>query len=632
MTNESQGEYSMNTKSNFLRALLLAVMMLMLVTPAQAYFAPSNGQAATLVLGQPNFTSNTWSTTQSGMAGPFSIAVDPATHKVFVADFANNRVLRFASLYALTNGAAAEAVLGQPNFTSNSSSITQSGMDRPIGVFVDAGGRLWVADQYNSRVLRFDHASTIASGANANGVLGQLDFTSNGLATTQSGMDNPIGVFVDSSGRLWVADTWNYRVLRFDNAASKANGADADGVLGQPNFTSHSSATTQKGMYAPTGVFVDASGRLWVADYDNNRVLRFDNAASKANGARADGVLGQPNFISRGTATTQSGMNLPFDITVDNATGRLYVVEVNNSRILVFNSAASLANGANASYVIGQTNFTTGTPNTGGISATTLDSPVSIFFDQISKVLLTADNNNSRVLMYGKPSRYFSSTSTAAYDGWVLESTATSNVGGSLNSTNATGLVVGDDASNRQYRSILYFDTSTLPDNAVIRSATLKIYKAWAGGTDPLTLSAFGPLLADVKKGTFGTAALQTTDFQATASANAIGHFSSIGGGWYRLVVPAVDYTYINLTGATQFRLRFTSTSNKNNAANYDAFYAGDATTSAGSSSVEYRVQPAIRQGQSVIRAPPLIIKSETLFCFIDQLFFFPMLLSQSPC
>jgi len=94
-----------------------------------------------------------------------------------------------------------------------------------------------------------------------------------------------------------------------------------------------------------------------------------------------------------------------------------------------------------------------------------------------------------------------------------------------------------------------------------------------------LTLSAFGSLLADIKKGTFGTAALQTTDFQVTASADAIGLFSSIGSGWYQLVVPASDYTYINLKGLTQFRLRFTSTSNNNNVADYDMLDAGEAAS-----------------------------------------------------
>ncbi len=51
------------------------------------------------------------------------------------------------------------------------------------------------------------------------------------------------------SGRLWVADFFNYRLLRFDNAAGKINGGNADGVLGQPDFNNVTRACTQDGMY-----------------------------------------------------------------------------------------------------------------------------------------------------------------------------------------------------------------------------------------------------------------------------------------------------------------------------------------------------------------------------------------------
>ena len=234
--------------------------------------------------------------------------------------------------------AAAEAVLGQPNFTSGTPHTTQSGMNEPWGVFVDAGGRLWVGDEYNNRVLRFDNASNIATGANANGVLGQPDFIHNNALTTQSGMYFPVGVFVDASRRLWVGDWGNDRVLRFDYAGSRVNGANADGVLGQPNFTTWGSAITQNGMDRPYNVVVDASGRLWEGDWGNNRVLRFDNAAAKPNGANADGVLGQPNFTSNSTATTQRGMYFPSVVAVDNSSGRLYVADTFNNRILAYDS------------------------------------------------------------------------------------------------------------------------------------------------------------------------------------------------------------------------------------------------------------------------------------------------------
>ena len=564
----------------FIKSACIALLALLLIaTSALAAFTPSNDQAATLVLGQPNFTSHIYNNhSQTGMMIPFSVAVDPNTRKVFVAEFANNRVMRFASVYALTNGAAAEAVLGQPDFTSDSSDTTQNGMYTPRSIFVDAGGRLWVADDGNNRVLRFDNAASKANGADADGVLGQPDFTTSDYATTQNGMHYPGGVAVDSSGRLWVADLDNNRVLRFDNAASKANGVNADGVLGQADFTTGDQATTQNGMHYPVGVAVDSSGRLWVAEIGNNRVLRFDEAAAKANGAKANGVLGQPGFTSYGQATTQSGFNEAAGVSIDNASGRLYVSDFDNNRVLVFNAAAGLANGANANYVLGQKDFTS-SGYSSGVSAKTLFSPQGVFYDQAAKVLWVADSANDRVLMYGRPSIYSSVTSTAANDGWVLASTAANTAGGTKSATST--LRVGDDASNRQYRSILSFNTSALPDTAVIRSVTLKVKKAGAAGTDPLVSTTLGSLLADIKKGSFGASALELGDFQAIASASAVGHFSSIGAGWYQLVLPASDFPYVNLTGGTQFRLRFSLASNNNHVADYDSFYAGDATSSA---------------------------------------------------
>jgi DNA-binding beta-propeller fold protein YncE len=336
------------------------------------------------------------------------VTVDPVSGKVFVADGGNNRVLRFSDVLALSNGAPAEAVLGQPNFATSSPQTTQDGMNSPAGVAVDSGGHLWVADLYNSRVLRFDHAASKTDGANADGVLGQPDFTSNFgpqdfCLATAALMCFPQGVAVDSSGRLWVADAENHRVLRFDNAASKSDGADADGVLGQPDFTTKDCNCTPGGMCDNWGLTVDAGGHLWVADLEYQRVLRFDNAASKADGADADGVLGQPDFTSAGDHYgSQSGMAHPIDVTVD-TNGRLYVAELYNDRVLIFNNAASLPNGANASSELGQPDFTSSGPNNGGLSAASLYQPGGVFFDPAAKVLWVADSLNNRVLMYGQP-------------------------------------------------------------------------------------------------------------------------------------------------------------------------------------------------------------------------------------
>lgn len=396
-----------------IHCLMLVVSMVLLPAITVSAAAPtdwSNFQAADVVLGQPNFTSNTAGTTASIMNDAEAIAIDPISGKLFVADEHNHRVLRFASA-AVTSGSAAEAVLGQADFTSGSANrggaVAANTMNDPTGIYVDNGGRLWVVDASNHRVLRFDNAASKSNGANADGVLGQANLTTGnanqGGVVAANSLNGPQGLVVDSSGRLWIGDTFNSRVLRFDNAASKADGANADAVLGQSNLTSSGSATSQSGMNQPTGVAIDSAGRLFVADTTNHRVLRFDNAASKVNGANADAVLGQSDFTSNTAATTQTGMNAPEGVLVDNE-GRLYVSDPLNHRILIFNNAATLNNhgGADnpADHVLGQSNFTTGTANTGGISASTLNLPEYIFFDHANKTLWVADSDNNRVLRY----------------------------------------------------------------------------------------------------------------------------------------------------------------------------------------------------------------------------------------
>jgi sugar lactone lactonase YvrE len=372
--------------------LVMVVLLAASTSLAQAFI---NGQSADLVLGQLDFMNASPATSQKRLSFPNDVAVDPTSGKVFIADTANHRVLRFASRASLSNGADAEGVLGQPNFSSMQNAASAQGMNLPRGVVVDRGGHLWVADTSNNRVLRFDNAAGKENGAAADGVLGQRDFTSNIGTTTPTGLNSPSGVALDESGRLWVADKSNNRVLRFDNAAGKENGAAADGVLGQPDFTSNASATSAQGMFVPSGVAVGKGGQLWVAEFRNNRVVRFDNAAGKGNGAAADGVLGQPSFTSNTRATSAQALSAPSGIALD-VWGQLWVADYDNNRVVRFNGAASKDNGAVADGVLGQPDFTS---NLSAAGAQGMFHPVGVAVDG-DGALWVADDSNHRVLFF----------------------------------------------------------------------------------------------------------------------------------------------------------------------------------------------------------------------------------------
>jgi hypothetical protein len=185
--------------------------------------------------------------------------------------------------------------------------------------------------------------------------------------------------------------------------------------------------------------------------------------------------------------------------------------------------------------------------------------------------------NSGAVYMFDSSS-LTSFRSQGAYDGDILESGETSGTGGTVNAT-ATTFRVGDNGLDRQYRSILSFNTSTLPDNAVITSVVLKIKKQGLVGTNPFTTHQ--GLKVDIRKPYFGTTlALVASDFQAAASKMAVGTFGSTpASGWYSVNLNSTAYAYMNKTGTTQFRLRFLLDDNDDMGADYVMFYSGDWST-----------------------------------------------------
>jgi FG-GAP repeat len=165
--------------------------------------------------------------------------------------------------------------------------------------------------------------------------------------------------------------------------------------------------------------------------------------------------------------------------------------------------------------------------------------------------------------------------SVGMYDGHILEAGENSNVGGIRDYTSAT-FNLGDEVWNKQYRTILSFNTAALPDNAAIARVTLKIKKQGLSGTDPFTI--LGGLKVDIKKPYFGTGlAMVISDFQAAPGKSAVGTFSATPvSNWYSAVIGSAGYPYINKTGTTQFRLRFSTDDNNDYAADYMMFYSGN--------------------------------------------------------
>ncbi|HLG16603.1 MAG TPA: choice-of-anchor B family protein [Blastocatellia bacterium] len=176
-------------------------------------------------------------------------------------------------------------------------------------------------------------------------------------------------------------------------------------------------------------------------------------------------------------------------------------------------------------------------------------------------------------------------TSVAADDGWSVESSETSNVGGSINSTSSTAsaLRVGDDNQRKQYKTIVSFDTSSIPDGAAILSVTLRLRRGTFAGVNPF--NTFGTCWVDVQSGSgfSGSTTLQAGDFQAVATALQGASLSNAANNldWSEGSLNAAGLAAINKTGKTQLRIYFALDDNNNSANDYIGYYSGNNSTAA---------------------------------------------------
>jgi len=173
-------------------------------------------------------------------------------------------------------------------------------------------------------------------------------------------------------------------------------------------------------------------------------------------------------------------------------------------------------------------------------------------------------------------------TSIAGDDGWVRESSESSNTGGTTraNNSSASALRLGDDRKDRQYKTVVSFDTSTIPDAATIVTATLRLRRGTASGSNPF--NTHGTCWVDVQSGGFSAStALQSGDFQATATAAQAASLSNAAsnGSWSEGSLDAAGLAAVDKAGTTQLRVYFDLDDNDDRGNDYLGYYSGDNAT-----------------------------------------------------
>jgi sugar lactone lactonase YvrE len=342
-----------------------------------------NDPNATTVIGQPNFNTSEGSTTLNGLAGPLGICFD-ASGNLWVADALNNRVLEYNPPFV--SGMAASLVLGQSNFTANHARAGQNGLSSPSAVSCSESDSIWIADTGNNRVLKFDPPFT--DGMNSSLVIGQSDFSSHSASVSPSGFDSPTFLAVDSMGNLWVADFGNNRVMQFRFPFSSSMNASL--VIGQTAFSNNETVASPYQLNGPDAVAIESDGSLWISDGGRNAVLAFNPPF-----ARISTVLGQGQTSVQCSEISLTG---PHGLVFDHS-GNLWVADFFNDRVLEF--APPFSNHMKASLVIGQANPDSCQPNKVGAGG--LNGPADVAFDSRGN-LWVVDYHNNRLLEFPRSS------------------------------------------------------------------------------------------------------------------------------------------------------------------------------------------------------------------------------------
>ncbi len=303
-----------------------------------------------------------------------------------VADTNNSRILVFPPVAQWTPNTtfqAATAVAGQFNLFSGSANqgltVPNAGTLSLPNSAVFFNSELYVTDSGNNRVVvmpqtgdTFGPAARVlgqdAMNLNSPNLVEGREFDFQSL--TNGSVDAGIAIDMTSSPpHLYVADTYNNRILGYSDVRKIATGAKADIVIGQPDFqrtlinypSNDPNAPNSSGLSIPIGLAVDPQGNLYVADTGNGRVLRFPAPfANYTPGTpeQANLVLGQAGFTGpRITDATNRTMAAPYGLVFAYA-GGLMVSDIGLNRVLYFGVLPqNLTSGMAATGVLGQPDF-----------------------------------------------------------------------------------------------------------------------------------------------------------------------------------------------------------------------------------------------------------------------------------
>ncbi|MGH7217018.1 MAG: PQQ-binding-like beta-propeller repeat protein [Nitrospiraceae bacterium] len=250
---------------------------------------------------------------------PTAVVVDRAGH-LYIADTLNHRVRR---VDAATGVITTVAGLGQPRCFGDGRLAVEAGLNEPAALAVSDESVLYIADQSNNRVRAVDLTTGVICTVAGTGTAA---YNGDGVAATETGLAGPSGLALASDGTLFIADSFNGRIRAVDPATGLMRTVVGDGSEYRYQGPDEAPGCS---LSRPSGIALDEEGNLYITDSDNHLVRRWDRITGRIE--RIAGV-GVATYGGDGGAALEAGLSYPFGIVMDRA-GHVFVTDTFNHRI-----------------------------------------------------------------------------------------------------------------------------------------------------------------------------------------------------------------------------------------------------------------------------------------------------------
>jgi hypothetical protein len=256
---------------------------------------------------------------QARMNNPYSVAVD-GSGNIFIADWNNSRI---REVVKATGNIITVAGTGTNGFSGDGGPASSAQVFYPTGVAVDSSGNVYIADSYNHRIREIVKATGNIITVAGNGATTD---SGDGGSATAAGIANPQSVAVDASGNLYIADMSTNRIREVVKATGIISTIAGTGTAG---FSGDGGLATAAMLNNPYGVAVDGGGNVYIADSYNNRVREVVQATGNIITFAGTGISG---YSGDGGPATAAKIYNPRGVGVD-SNGNVFIADTFNSTI-----------------------------------------------------------------------------------------------------------------------------------------------------------------------------------------------------------------------------------------------------------------------------------------------------------